>query len=225
MHYPSEKNHSPYSNKIFLLFIVCILGFPSPTTAQLFRAEITGGVAGSQISGDELSGFNKAGIYAGLGVRTSLNKEFELGFRIVYFQKGSRQRLKSDEPDSSFYLLRLNYMEVPLTLRYSLSKSFYMEAGPSFGYLIKSSEQDEQGELNFRRPFSKFDLSITGCFGYTITEKLDFNLGYYQSIVPIREHASGAIYRLNQGQYSSVLTFTLLYTFKSNREEKPSEEK
>lgn len=210
-------------NKIILLFVIVALGLPLTGKAQLFRAEINVGIAGSQVSGDELSGFNKAGIYAGLGVRTSLNKEFELGFKILYFQKGSRQRLKSDEPDSGFYLLRLNYMEVPLTLRYAISKSFYIEAGPSLGYLVKSSEQDEQGELNFRRPFSKFDLSITGCFGYMITQNLDFNLGYFQSIVPIREHASGAIYRLNQGQFSSVLTFTLLYTFKSKKEEKSSE--
>lgn len=223
MHYPNNKKHSSLIYKIILLFVLVTLGLPFTAKAQLFRAEVTGGIAGSQVSGDELSGFNKAGIYAGLGVRTSLNKEFEIGFKILYFQKGSRQRLKSDEPDSSFYLLRLNYMEVPLTLRYAISKSFYIEAGPSLGYLVKSSEQDEQGELNFRRPFSKFDLSITGCFGYVITENLDFNLGYFQSIVPIREHASGAIYRLNQGQFSSVLTFTLLYTFKSKKEEKSSE--
>jgi hypothetical protein len=223
MHYPTDKNRSPLLNKILLFLIVCASGLPFHSNAQRFRAEITGGIAGSQVSGDELSGFNKAGIYAGLGVRTSLSKDFELGFRILYFQKGSRKRLKSEEPDSSFYLLRLNYMEVPLTLRYAISKSFYIEAGPSLGYLVKSSEQDEQGELNFRRPFSKFDLSVTGSFGYTITENLDFNLGYYQSIVPIREHASGAVFRLNQGQFSSVLTFTLLYTFKSKKEEKSSE--
>ncbi|MBK7965802.1 MAG: PorT family protein [Bacteroidetes bacterium] len=201
MDYPTEKKHSPYFRKMFFLLIVFLLSLPNLATGQLFRAEITGGIVGSQVSGDELSGFNKAGLYSGLGIRTSLTKDFELGFRIIYFQKGSRQRLKSDEPDSSFYLLRLNYMEVPLTLRYAISKSFYIEAGPSLGYLIKSSEQDEQGELNFRRPFSKFDLSISGCFGYMITKNLDFNLGYFQSIVPIREHASGAVYRLNQGQF------------------------
>jgi Outer membrane protein beta-barrel domain len=223
MRYPTEKNQSSLITKFILFIVLTSLLLPFTGKAQLFRAEITGGIAGSQVSGDELSGFNKAGIYTGLGVRSNLNKEFELGFRIIYFQKGSRQRLKSDEPDSSFYLLRLNYMEIPLTLRYAISKSFYIEAGPSLGYLVKSSEQDEQGELNFRRPFSKFDLSITGCFGYIITENLDFNLGYFQSIVPIREHASGAIYRLNQGQFSSVLTFTLLYTFKSKKEEKSSE--
>ena len=208
--------------RILLLSFLLLSGWAH---GQVFRAEVTGGIVGSQISGDELSGFNKAGIYAGLGVRTSVNQEFDLGFRIIYFQKGSRKRLKSEEPDSSFYLLRLNYFEIPLTLRYVISKSFYVEAGPSMGFLINSSEQDEQGELTYRRPFSDYDLSFMGSFGYTITKNLDFNLGYYQSIVPIREHASGAIYRLNQGQYSSVLTFTLLYTFKSNREEKPSEEK
>jgi hypothetical protein len=90
---------------------------------------------------------------------------------------------------------------------------------------MNSSEEDENGVLNFRRPFSKYDLSVTGCLGYTQSKKLDFNLGYFQSIVPIREHSSGAVYRLNQGQYSSVLTFTLLYTLRTEKENTHSEEK
>jgi len=204
-----------------LFYLLLLLGQNS--FSQVFRAEITAGVAGSQISGDQLSGFNKAGIYAGIGVRTNINDEFEIGFRTLYFQKGSRQRLKTDEVDSSFYLLRLNYVEVPLTLRYHLNKKFYMEMGPSLGYLVKSSEEDENGILNFRRPFYEFDLSLCGTFGYVLSKNLDFNLGYCQSILPVRDFSSGASFRLNKGQYSSVLTFTLLYTLRSNKDQ--SEEK
>jgi hypothetical protein len=207
----------------FLLFILFI--YTSTVKAQRFRGELQGGIVGSQVSGDQLGGFNKAGLLIGLGVKTNLNKQTEIGFKMLYLQKGSRKRLKSDEPDSSFYLLRLNYVEVPLTVRYRVNKTFYLELGPSVGYLMNSSEEDENGVLNFRRPFSKYDLSVTGCLGYTQSKKLDFNLGYFQSIVPIREHSSGAVYRLNQGQYSSVLTFTLLYTLRTEKENTHSEEK
>ncbi|MBL7923523.1 MAG: PorT family protein [Bacteroidia bacterium] len=186
--------------------------------AQNFRAEITAGIAGSQVSGDQLGGFNKAGILAGAGIRTGLGGDFDLGFRIQYFQKGSRKPVKAENLDSGFYLLRLNYMELPLTLRYHFSKNFYMEAGPSLGYLLKSTEEDENGIMNFRQTFYRFDLSLCGAFGYALTKELDFQFGAWQSLLPIREHGSGQVYRLNRGQYSSVVSFSLLYTFRPKKE-------
>jgi hypothetical protein len=43
----------------FLLFILFI--YTSTVKAQRFRGELQGGIVGSQVSGDQLGGFNKAG--------------------------------------------------------------------------------------------------------------------------------------------------------------------
>ena len=47
----------------------------------------------------------------------------------------------------------------------------------------------------------------------------NFEFGYLQSILPIREHGSGETYYLNKGQYNSVITFTLVKSF-GNKTEK-----
>ena len=197
-------------NKLIILFLLTT----SALHAQQFRGEITAGIAGSQVSGDQLGGFNKAGVIGGIGVRITLNEHFEAGFRMLYFQKGSRQRLKNDGTDTSYYLLRLNYIEIPFTIRYHATKNIYIEAGPSLGRLVSSREEDANGELTFRQPFYNYDLSITGSLGYSLTKRLDFTFAYWQSVLPVREHSSNAVYLLNRGQYNSAITFSFLYTFR-----------
>jgi hypothetical protein len=194
----------------------------SSATAQRFQAEFVGGINGSQVSGDQLAGFHKAGIFAGAGVRTRLNDKFELGFRLAYSQKGSRKPVRSDSISNTFYLLRLQYIECPLTLRYRLRDKFYLEAGPSLAYLLNASEEDENGVMNFRNPFLRIDISACGIFGYKISETIDFQFGYWQSLFPIREHGSQQVYRLNRGQYSSVVFVGFLYTLQSKKENQDS---
>ena len=54
-----------------------------------------------------------------------------------YIQKGSREN-----PDSSnnyeFYLLRLNYVEIPLHYKYDFHEKGTLEAGLSLGFLVHS---------------------------------------------------------------------------------------
>lgn len=187
--------------------------------AQRFRGEIIGGLAASQVSGDELSGFNKAGPMGGGGVRYSWDDKNSLGFRILYIQKGSRKPSNLENGDPSFYLMRLQYIEVPVNLRWQLIKRFYAEAGFSLGYLFRSYEENENGELNDRNPFHTFDLSGVIALGYPVTKSIDFQFGYMQSLLPVREHGGNATYRLNFGQYNTVLTFGFVYTLQASSRE------
>ena len=192
----------------FLLFSCLWL---STAHAQNFTGELFAGMAGTQVSGDLLQGFDKGGIIAGAGVRMHFNKKSNLGFRLEYFQKGSRKPSDLENGDPSYYLLRLNYIEVPVQYRYHFYKKFFLEAGPSFGFLVGSSEQDQDGELPSREEFKKTDISLAGGLGYSLSPKCDFMFGYTQSIVPVRPHNGGETYRLNKGQYNSAISFTFTF--------------
>jgi hypothetical protein len=85
--------------------------------------------------------------------------------------------------------------------------------GPSIGYLISSKEENQEGLLGNRTKFSPIDLSVMGAIGYPFANSWNFEFGYLQSLIPIREHGSGETYYLNKGQYNSVITFTLVKTF------------
>jgi hypothetical protein len=44
-----------------------------------------------------------------------------------------------------------------------------------------------------------------------LLKNLRINIRYSNSILKVRDHSSGATYRMNQGQYNEVLSFTLHY--------------
>lgn len=198
-----------------LIWTILLLANLHGALAQNFKGEVFAGAVGSQVSGDELSGFNKGGFAIGAGVRLAIDEKSSIGFRLGYIQKGSRK--PSDEENGSplFYLMRLHYIEMPILYRYKMGRKFYFEAGPSLGYLFSAHEEDQLGEMPYMKPFLKFDLSANGILGYPLGKNWDFQFGLLQSILPIREHGSGSTYRLNKGQYNTVITFEFLKTFGS----------
>jgi hypothetical protein len=200
---------------IFAIIIIFILSGLGVLKAQNFKGEIYAGAVGSQVSGDELSGFNKGGFAIGAGVRLHIDEKSSIGFRLGYIQKGSRKPSAEENGIPSFYLLRLNYIEMPILYRYRTGKKLYFEAGPSLGYLFSAHEEDQFGEMPYMKPFLKFDLGATAILGYPLGKDWDFQFGFIQSVLPIREHGSGSTYRLNKGQYNTVISFEFMKTFGS----------
>ena len=201
--------------KFFLVSALIVSGTFN-ASAQRFKAGIRAGITGTQISGDQLGGFDKAGVVAGGMVSTSLSQKFDLGFEILYVQKGSRKNADPDKGDLVSYLLRLNYFEVPVLLQWKYSKRFTFEAGPTFGALVGSLEEDEFGKLDQPREFSNFELGVAGGISVHLVDGLYFNLRGTNSVLPVRKHVSGQSYRLNRGQYNSGLLFTFHYIFKKS---------
>ncbi len=182
-------------------------------SAQQFRAGLTAGVSATQISGDQLSGFNKAGIVAGGFVSTTLSPKFDMAMSILYFQKGSKKNSDPEKEDYVYYRLRLNYFEIPLLLQWKYNNKLIFEAGPSAGVLLSSEEEDEYGVLPSRRPFEDMEIAAQLGMNVTIVKQLSFTARMSNSILAVRKHVSGEDYRFNKGQYSSCLLFALQYKF------------
>ncbi|MCD4697196.1 MAG: PorT family protein [Bacteroidales bacterium] len=177
---------------------------------QDFNGGILAGLAASEVSGDRLEGPNKAGVYAGLYVNRYFTPKSSVQMELDFIQKGSRENPDSLNAYKS-YLLRLNYIELPVHYRYDFHEKGTFEAGMSLGVLIHNYELANGYEWVAANDFKRFDLSINiGAF-YTLTEKLKVNVRYSNSILPIRPHVGGATWRVNKGQYNEVLSFVLFY--------------
>ncbi len=200
---------------LYILLLLC----PKSIQAQRFEGTIECGMSGSQVSGDELSGFNKGGLLAGIGVCYPIMERTQLILKLLYLQKGSRKPTDSENNDYTYYLLRLNYIEAPVLIRHSFNRRLYGEIGPSIAYLVKSSEQDENGEIPYRRAFKKMDFSLNANLGFAFSTALDVRVSFWQSVLPVREHESGASYRLNHGQYNTVVALSLMMHIKPGQKE------
>ena len=179
--------------KAFITGLVLLLLTGSSSVAQQFNAGLLAGVSATQISGDQLSGFNKAGLVAGGFVSTTLSPKFDLALGITYFQKGSKKNTDPDKEDYTYYRLRLNYFDMPLLLQWKYNKKLIFEAGPSVAVLLSEEEEDEFGVLPNRRPFEKTEFAANLGMNVTVVKQLSFVLRMGTSILPVRTLISGII--------------------------------
>jgi hypothetical protein len=123
---------------ILLLGLCCVskLQAQQVEDQRRFRAFPVLGYNASQIDGDNIAGFYKSGLSAGVGVYTMLDEQqrFSLSLEILYDQKGSRVRPGVQPLDR----VTLDYVTVPLQFNYHDKDRMIFGAGLSFGSLFRS---------------------------------------------------------------------------------------
>ncbi len=195
---------------VFLLSVSVLLYLNS--CAQDFNAGIRFGMCASQVSGDNLSGYDKAGILLGAFVRRDFSQKISLQLEMLFIQKGSRKEVS--KIDNSYYRMRLHYLEVPLLFQYHVSKKITLEIGPSAGALIFSEEDDQLGVILYTPPFEKLEISSHLGIQFVFSEKWALDLRHSGSLTPVR--AFDGTYNFNyfdRGQYNSTVQLSLEYTF------------
>jgi hypothetical protein len=193
-----------------LLFVLLSL---QAISQNRFRPGIRLGLATTQVQGDTYTGFHKAGINGGLYLNAKLNEKWKAQFEMLFIQKGSKKIANPEAGDYIFYLMQLDYIEVPVLFQYKIRK-FTFEIGPGFGYLIRAREFDYFGQIKNNVRFESFELSGQAGVSFTIVKNLEMNWRYSNSLLPIRKFTNpnvSATY--NPGQRNNVLSFTLMYTF------------
>lgn len=196
---------------IFILFFL-ITGIYTTQAQSRFRAGLKAGIATSQVHGDTYTGFHKFGFDGGATLNAKINEKWKAQFEILFVQKGSKHIGDANKGDFSFYLMHLNYVEVPILFQYQ-HKKFVFEIGPGIGYLISSKEADNNGDVINGIPFYSTEVSGSIGINYMIYKNFGINWRFTNSISPIRKFASGASTVSNPGQRNNVLAFTLTYTF------------
>ncbi len=149
--------------RLFYLIPLFFL-LPLQLGAQSFHAAVKGGIATTQVSGDNLSGYDQFGGLVGGVVGIPVGKKIDLNLEILFVQKGSRKTADPDNEDYTEYLLRLNYFEFPVLLQYKHSDRIALEAGPIIGALVSSKEEDQNGPFywNQPRPFDRIEVGAGG---------------------------------------------------------------
>lgn len=195
------------NQKKFTLLLIVLFSV-TYVCGQRFNGGVLAGLSTAEISGDRLTGPNKAGVYAGGFVNTYISDKSSFQMELNFIQKGSRKN--PDSLNYSTYLLRLNYVELFVHYRWDFRQVFSLEAGPSFGVLVNSYEEAD-GQVLTEPPFKNGDLSLNIGLFFSLTERWRFNVRYSNSILAVRPHSSGQTYKWNKGQYNEVLSFTFHY--------------
>ena len=192
--------------KIFLTLTLFII--PIAIQCQNITAGTILGINTSQVSGDNLGGFNKIGVNLG-GFVIGKFKKFDTQIELKYINKGSREIIDNQTYNEG-YRFHISYLEIPLMIKKSLSKKHSIELGWSIAYLVKW-EETYNGANEARIELNNTDFSFLMGYNYKLRKNLYLNSRLSNSITPIRPHNSGQIYRWNKGQYNTSISFSILY--------------
>lgn len=191
--------------KIFFLIILFIFQFNS--SAQEFNAGILSGLSTTQVSGDNLAGYNKAGLIIGGFVNRDISQSLALQIEMMYIQKGS----SNPKVENLIAEINLEYIEIPLILVLKSSEKINFDFGIHISALIDGYYKDIYGILENQIEFNDFELGAIGGIAYKLNEKISLCTRLSNSIIPIANHASGQTYRLNKGKYNTGLNFIISY--------------
>ncbi|WP_291145937.1 porin family protein [Flavobacterium sp. UBA7680] len=124
----------------------------------------------------ELNSSSKTGFTAGAMVEIPLTKRFSLQPELLYSQQGTKHSFSDKDVINSNYngTIELNYLNIPVMLKYFVLNGLSLQAGPQLGILFKAKNKYEDNFLGYRNKES-FDLSD---YSSGIDASVNFGLGY-----------------------------------------------
>jgi hypothetical protein len=203
--------------KKFTILLFC--GFLSLSIkAQNFGGGLILGFSTSQVGGDNLAGFNKAGLLIGTYGNKSISELLSFQMEITFIQKGSNNPKMNDSEHSNFLKedILSSYIEVPLLLQYHQSNKLKIEGGVQLAYLINGYYNDINGEIPTYsvNPFRKNDFGLLLGIDYKYSKNISLNTRLSNSILPIGTEDYDLVNSYNssrKGKYNSVLSFAIHY--------------
>ncbi len=196
----------------------------SDSYAQRIMGAAILGVNATQVDGDEVYGYHKFGLQAGVAAIVPFGDHWAVTVENIYNQKGAHQRpLYQDSLDGS-YDLKLNYLDIPVLVQYTDKDVATFGAGMSWGRLVGISEQRNgypMPETTLESGiYRSSDINILLDVKFRIIERLRFNVRYAYSVRPIatREIVDSKTGKPNiRDQYNGMFTFRLYYVFNEQR--------
>jgi len=194
-----------------LLILIILFFAANMAYAQRFDGGALLGFNASQVEGDTYKGYHKPGVVAGFYVETDIAPAIFAAMEIKYSQKGARK--KSTDKDPTKYIMRLNYIDIPVYMAFRTGEYSAIIGGISTGFLISAKEIDEYGEFppEDQNEFNTIDLEPLVGFQFDFIENLKADLRFSMSVLPIRGKPVNTNYYWQNNQFNNVITLALYY--------------
>ena len=122
--------------------------------------------------------------YIGGLVEIKVREKFSVQPEIVYSSQGTK--FKSD----SNFSLQLDYINIPVMMKYLVTKGFSIEAGPQIGFLTAATFTDGTVTVTDKDNFSTTDFSLGFGAGYDITENFNLGVRYNAGLTKVNKNST-----------------------------------
>lgn len=191
---------------------------------QRFVGKVILGANANQIDGDGLSGYNKPGLLAGLGAAFPIDDHWSFEPEFLFSMKGSRtsQAELDNGVTDRLIVFRLNYLELPLIINYSISDQFVIAGGVHPNVLINARVDagDNRGFLDDTERWRRLDLCTSLGLEWRFSENMGVNMRYSYSLLPANNLlAAPDRYQIQAGIFpgmrNNTISVSLRYLLKS----------
>jgi hypothetical protein len=115
---------------------------------------------------------------AGVFTEITLNKDFKIQPELLFSVYGFKENFEETSKR------RLNYIILPILVKWLASETFSLDAGPQVGLLV-SAKSINDSETNIKSSFYKRDFGINAGVSYVISNKISTSLRYYFGLTDI----------------------------------------
>ncbi len=205
---------------LFILLVVLI----STTSLSQVKFGVKSGLNIANATSDDFEDCDyKTGLSVGLFAKFELSDKFAFQPELLYSMQGwkySESRTviygygDSYSWEVTYYsneaTIKLDYINIPLLLKYYLTEGLTINAGPQLGYLVSAKielkEDNESYELDIKDEYKKIDLGFNVGLAYELDFGLGFDLRYNIGLLNVPD------YDETDGK-NRVLQFAVSYVF------------
>src|SRR5690606_11531967 len=185
-----------------LLISFLLIGYS--TFSQEAQIGIKTGLNFSTISGEnsnEIEG--RTAYHIGVVLEVPIGKSLKLAPEIIFSSQGAKFTTRNKY---TYSIARNDYLNLPVLLRYYLSKGFMFETGPQVGILISSKLGNTSTDIspNFKNQDYGFNLGL----GYKTEVGIGINFRYYMGLAKIDDFNNRDFNNKNR-----VFQISLFYLF------------
>lgn len=160
-----------------LIYLVFLSSLSLSAQDHPFGIKIGGNVA--NLAGDGTENIASAlNFQAGLFTEITLNKDFKIQPELLFSVYGFKQDFEGTST------IRLNYVILPVILKWFVSKQFSLDAGPQVGLLV-TAKNGTGSMADVKSDFYDRDFGVNAGVSYVISEKVSLALRYYFGLTDV----------------------------------------
>ena len=162
---------------------------------------VKGGLNVSTIGADHRNNFDaKAGFHVGVLAEIAIDKKFAIQPEIVFSSQGAKGYYY-DNRRYNGATLRLNYINVPVLVKYSITNQFSVEGGPQIGFNVSSKFKTDHRKYD-ANGITTADLALTAGVTYRLKNNVFFSARHNFGVTNIYKNSYGGTARNNTLQLS-----------------------
>lgn len=202
--------------KRIILTVAAVFAFGF-ANAQDAKFGVKGGLNLANFEGDTdgLDMKSKAGFHVGGFVAIKLSDKFTLQPEVLYSTQGAKADNIQQDINGTIYTadvdFNLDYVNVPLMVKYYAAEKFNIEFGPQVGFLtaakVKATINGNSAEQDVKDQFESVDFGVNVGAGYDFTEKLSAGLRYNLGLSNIAKTEPGDDSKLKNAVFSVSLGY------------------